>query len=350
MGPIGLDSYLAITCIIYMLILPQILLVEKYSLLDKTASVSKAKDDRHVIISPSKSSISAACRIWNNPRHLSFSRPVPGSTPWPVLLRFALFRALKAGAIILVDRLLVQKLREYLTSSSTLFDFTPDQEPILRPLFEWDEDPITYHQLRLRAFMCVSWIWANLLILESYHAVLSVIFVVILRLDDPDDWPPLFGNPAEAWTVKRFWSKFWHRIAAPSFALWSRLVSRRLLMCKPHSWIDKIVVAFGIFFLSGVTHAIAAWRVGQGDAGRDVMFFCANFVIVGVELFASKLFRKMTRKMGYEALLKNHKVQIAGKALGFVWVFAWFFWVAPRWLYPKTLRWSLKQALMQLRQ
>ncbi|KAH9999744.1 membrane bound O-acyl transferase family-domain-containing protein [Xylariaceae sp. FL0662B] len=348
-GPIGLDSYTVITCIIYILILPNILVIEKRSLLDHIDRTSKTKERHDTVISPSRSSISAACRVWNNPRHLSFQQSVPGSTPWPTMLRFTLYRGLKAVSIIIVDRLIVQKIRERLTATSTVFDFTSDQEPILRRLLEWDDDPITYHQLLLRAFMSLSWVWANVLILESYHAVLAVVFVVILRFDNPDDWPPLFGSPAEAWTVRRFWGKFWHRIASPSFASWSRLVSRRLLRCQPRSWLDKAVIAFGIFFLSGVTHAIAAWRVGQGDADRDLLFFCANFVVVGFELLISKIFRLAARRMRHEALLKDHRVQMFGKALGFVWVFAWFFWLAPRWLYPKTLRWSLKQALMQSR-
>ncbi|KAI0386659.1 membrane bound O-acyl transferase family-domain-containing protein [Hypomontagnella monticulosa] len=349
-GPVGLNSYIAIGCIVYMLILPRILLFKSYSLLAGTGITIKPGTPSRFAIPVSRASISAACRIWNNPRHLSFQRPGPGSAPWPKLLKFALFRIFKAGVIILVDRVLVQKIRVHLTASSTLFDFTPDQEPILRRLLEDDEDdPISQHQLILRAFMCVSWIWANILILELYHALLSVVFVVILRLDDPEDWPPLFGNPAEAWTVRRFWGKFWHRIASPTFAIWSQLVSHRILRLKPGSEVDNAIVAFGIFFLSGLTHAIAAWKIGEGDMDRDVLFFCANFVIVGVEILVSNLIKNLVWKTKYEVFLRDHRVRLAGKMMGYVWVYAWFFWAAPRWLYPKTLRWSLRQALLQSR-
>ncbi|KAI2638974.1 membrane bound O-acyl transferase family-domain-containing protein [Hypomontagnella submonticulosa] len=347
-GLIGLNSYIAITCIISILVLPQILLFQNHSLLVGAKTPTNPEAPGWFIIPASRVSIAAAYRIWNNPRHLSLQRPGSGSASWPELLKFALFRIFKAGIIIFIDRVLLQKIRLYLTASSTLFDFTPDQEPILRRLLENDEDdPVSQHQLILRAFMCVSWMWANFLILESYHAVLSIVFVVVLRLDDPEDWPPLFGSPAEAWTVRRFWGKFWHRLPTPTFAVWAQLVSRRLLGQKPGSGVDKAVVAFGIFFLSGLAHAIAAWRVGEGDAHRDVLFFCANFVVVGVEILATSLAKNSVRKTKYEVFLRNRRMQAAGKILGYIWVFAWFFWAAPRWLYSKTLRWSLKQAILQ---
>ncbi|KAI0095490.1 membrane bound O-acyl transferase family-domain-containing protein [Daldinia grandis] len=348
--PIGLESYTAITCIIHLLTLPRILYFGGSSLLPGTAETSNPANSNSFTLPPSRSSISAACWIWNNPRRLPCRRPGPGSAPWQKLLKFALFRICKIGIIILVDQAFVQKASKYINATSTILDFTPDQEPILRRLFVGSEDDlISVHQLLLRSFVSVSWIWTNILILESCHAILSLLFVVILRFDDPEDWPPLFGNPAEAWTVRRFWGKFWHRIASPTFYICAKIFSQRVLKLKPGSTIYKAIVAFGIFLLSGLIHAITAWKVGQGEAHRDFLFFCANYLAVGAEIFVSRLLRNLVHKTKYEALLRDARVRVAGKALGFVWVFAWFFWLVPRWLYPKTLRWSLKLAILQSR-
>ncbi|KAI2776861.1 membrane bound O-acyl transferase family-domain-containing protein [Daldinia loculata] len=349
-GLIGLESYTAITCIIHMLILPRILYFEIHSLLSKTTETGNPTYSNNFALPPNRSSLSAACWIWNNPRHLSRQRLGPGTAPWPKLLKFALFRICKIGIIVLIDRAFVKKASEYINATSTIFDFTPDQEPILRRLFVGDEDdPVSGHQLLLRAFVCVSWIWTNILILESCHAILSLLFVVILRFDDPEDWPPLFGNPTEAWTVRRFWGRFWHRIASPTFYIYAKIFSQRILKLKPSSAVDKAIVSFGIFFLSGLIHAITAWKVGQGEARRDLLFFCSNYLAVGGEIFLSTLLRNLVRKTKFEELLRDPRMRVAGKALGFIWVFAWFFWSAPRWLYPKTLRWSLKQAILRSR-
>ncbi|KAI1465989.1 membrane bound O-acyl transferase family-domain-containing protein [Daldinia caldariorum] len=347
---IGLESYTAITCIIYMLILPRILCFKSHSLLPGIEDESKPRRSGSSALAPTRSSISASCWIWNNPRHLPCPRPRSRSVSWSELLRYALFRISRVGTIILIDRLLVQTLCEHITATSTILDFTPDQEPILRRLLERDEDdPVSRHQLLLRAFICVSWIWTNVLVLESYHALLSLLFVVVLRFDGPADWPPLFGSPAEAWTVRRFWGRFWHRIASPTFRVYAEAFSQHILKLEPGSAVEKVVVAFEIFLSSGLIHAVTAWKVGQGEGRRDLLFFCAYYFVIGGEILASKLFGNLVKGTRYEVLLKDSRVCAVGKALGFVWVFAWFFWSTPRWLYPKILRWSLKQAILRSR-
>ncbi|KAI8962865.1 membrane bound O-acyl transferase family-domain-containing protein [Daldinia sp. FL1419] len=264
-GLIGLESYTVMTSIIHMLILPRILYFESQSALPKASKSDKPTSLDSLNLSLSRSSMSAACWIWNNPRHLSRQRSEAGLAPWSEVLKFALFRILKIGIFIFIDRFLVQRLHGHVTSTTTILDFTPDQEPILRHLLEWDDDPISSRQLLLRAFVCVSWMWTNVLMLESYHAILSLLFVVVLRFDDPEDWPPLFGNPVEAWSVRRFWGRFWHRIASPTFDTYARIISQRILRLKPGSSADRAIAAFGIFFLSGLVHAITAWKVGQGE-------------------------------------------------------------------------------------
>lgn len=345
-GPLGLDLYTGITCLIFLFILPRILFFEQHSLLH-----SDEKPGKHstAFVPPSRSSISAAWRIWNNPRNLSFQRRDPAAAPyaWSVLARFAALRAFKAGTIILVHRFVVQDIRERLTASSSLYHFTPDQEPIIRRLLDVEDDPISRHELLLRAFMSVSWIWANILVLESYHALLAVVFVVIIRLDDPGDWPPLFGSLADVWTVGRFWGKFWHCIVTPTFTSCARPISRRLLRCQPNSNLEKTVTALCIFLLSGLVHAVVAWRTGQGYAHLDLLFFTSNFVVVLLETSVSKLVKRALRKTVYGAALRDPRLQIVGKVLGFLWVFLWFFWAVPRWIYPKTLRWAIKQAILQ---
>ncbi|KAI2606028.1 uncharacterized protein GGS25DRAFT_499221 [Hypoxylon fragiforme] len=66
-------------------------------------------------------------------------------------------------------------------------------------------------------------------------------------------------------------------------------------------------------------------------------------------MVVSELVRKNTtiRCEVLMKVVKDQRVRIVGRGLGFVWVFAWFFWVTPRWVYAKTLCWSLRQALLR---
>lgn len=260
-------------------------------------------------------------------------------------------------SIILIDHWLVQRAQRYLFANSDVLGFTPDQHQIIRPILaqfvfgnsDGRYEPLTAHVLLLKAFMSASWIWANFAALETFHAGLSVLFVAILRLDDPEDWPPLFGSFAEAWTVRRFWGRFWHCIATPTLTRWASFCvkGRRV---KPRTALEKTVVAFGVFLLSGLMHAMAAWRTGQRFAGRDVWFFTANFLVIAGEIIVSWLYKRASGGTKLRDSVKTSPfLRAAARALGFVWVFAWFFWTVPRWLYPKTLRMLIKDALIQAR-
>ncbi|KAF4831759.1 Signal peptidase complex catalytic subunit SEC11 [Colletotrichum siamense] len=339
---IGLGSYTAITSFIFMLILPNILFGQSLSVLcDKPKTRRKA-------YWPQSQTISAACWTWNNPRHLTFR--LNTTATWSSRALFIIRRALKVG-LLLVANSFVNKTRIYLKAD--LLDFTPDKYPIVRPIisqivFDCSRDDCTYspvsqRQIFLRIFTVFSWIWSNFLILESYHAILSTTFV-LLSIDNPKDWPPLFGSITDAWTVQRFWGRFWHRIATPTLTTWTRTILR--ITHEPQTTFEKATMAFGVFFLSGIMHMTAAWRTGEGYVHLDVMFFCANFFAIAIEIAVSHAWMQVVRqaklKPGAEARLCQ-----ASRWFGYLWTFAWFFWMAPRWLYPKTLRWLIKQALTQ---
>ncbi|KAF4922842.1 Signal peptidase complex catalytic subunit SEC11 [Colletotrichum viniferum] len=334
-------SYTVITSFIFMLILPNILF-------GQSRSVLCAKPKTRRTYWPWSQTISAACWIWNNPRHLTFR--LNTTATWSSRAIFLIERALKVGLLLVVNSS-VNKAHIYLKAD--LLDFTPDKYPIIRPMisqiiFDCSRDdciysPVSHRQIFLRIFTVFSWIWSNFLILESYHALLSTTFV-LLGIDNPADWPPLFGSMNDAWTVQRFWGRFWHRIATPTLTTWTRTILR--IKNEPQSTFEKAAVAFGVFFLSGIMHMTAAWRTGEGYVHLDVMFFCANFFAIAVEIVVSRAWMQVVRraklKPGAEARLCQ-----ATRLFGYLWTFAWFFWMAPRWLYPKTLRWLIKQALTQ---
>ncbi|KAJ0344515.1 hypothetical protein KNSL1_009289 [Colletotrichum chrysophilum] len=171
-------------------------------------------------------------------------------------------------------------------------------------------DPVSQRQIFLRIFTVFSWIWSNFLILESYHAILSTTFV-LLGIDNPADWPPLFGSITDAWTVQRFWGRFWHRIAAPTLTTWTHTILR--IKDESQTTFEKAAVAFGVFFLSGIMHMTAAWRTDEGYVHLDVMFFCANFFAIAVEIVVSRAWMQVVRraklKPGAEARVCLAKIE-----------------------------------------
>ena len=73
--------------------------------------------------------------------------------------------------------------------------------------------PLAPRAFLLRAHTAVSWILENMVYLGGANAALGLFFVCAVHVDGPADWPPLFGSPAAAVSLTRFWSLFWHPLA-----------------------------------------------------------------------------------------------------------------------------------------
>ncbi|CAH0017829.1 unnamed protein product [Clonostachys rhizophaga] len=95
------------------------------------------------------------------------------------------------------------------------------------------------------------------LTLSSYHDVLAIIGVAT-GVDDPSEWPPMYGSITEAYTMRRFWSSFWHLLIYRSFSTFSRSILSILGFNGRHP-ISRYTHNILVFFLSGIMHEIVPW-------------------------------------------------------------------------------------------
>lgn len=333
-SPYYLDYCLGLTCIVNLIILPRILprilLLESHNLQAPHAGVIER--------------LTASSRIWNNPRRIPkvVARPNPQQhrTSHPRLVFLALSLA-KIGTLLILHRHLISPfLTTPILESIQLSDLAPEKERFISRLVTSPND-ITSFELALRLFLPANWIWTNYFCLETYHSILAIIFVCVLRIDEPEEWPPLFGNLLDAYSVRYFWSRFWHRITAREMTLVALPVSRKLMGCRPGSSMDKTVIAFMVFFLSGVAHAIVAWRTEEGHEARDVLFYVGNFAAAAVEVFVWRFAQRT-------GLVSKTKTTLWWKVLGIVWVYLWLMWIMPKWQFPKLRAGRLRQLEMEM--
>lgn len=80
-----------------------------------------------------------------------------------------------------------------------LEDLSPEKQYLLARIEE-----ITWKELQARITLTVICQAHDYSFVTWLHSVLSVLGVVILG-QDPEDWPPLFGDITEAYTVRRAW-------------------------------------------------------------------------------------------------------------------------------------------------
>ncbi|KAK0611718.1 hypothetical protein B0T14DRAFT_571588 [Immersiella caudata] len=79
-----------------------------------------------------------------------------------------------------------------------------------------------------RTHLTLNFILHNYLLLSSLHEICSLLFVSLLGLNEPHEWPPLYGSIQSAYTIRRFWREFWHRGGYASFKGASGVVAGRI--------------------------------------------------------------------------------------------------------------------------
>jgi len=114
------------------------------------------------------------------------------------------------------------------------------------------------------------------------------------------------------------------------------VLSRRLLGFEARLGVDKVFVSFCIFLFSGLAHSAVSWQMGQRcGVWRDAAWFVANFGAGAVEVVMQKLGAVLAERMGLGERYHSFASGVGGRVLGFLWVFAFFFWSVPKWQFPK---------------
>ena len=137
----------------------------------------------------------------------------------------------------------------------------------------------------------------------------------------------MFGSPLEAYSLRRYWGRFWHRLVYRPYLGIARLVAGKLHIRIMGPRIEKTFLVFLIFFISGLAHAVVSLHGGNFvEAVDDIAFYCLNFAVISAEGAIQGLASPFRRVLpGWFC-----------KIVGFVWVFAFWFWAAPKWAYHEV--------------
>ncbi|CAD0088388.1 unnamed protein product [Aureobasidium mustum] len=284
--------------------------------------------------------IKAAYKLLFDVRHLTqsqtISSPVAGPVPSKALLVFVTSRLLKLLMYWLLTEYLFTPLTPMIFGPVEPWEFDHYAQTYFRrlPFFETRE-PVTTRETLIRAVFTIRWIWLNFVDVDAAHTFLSIIFVGILRLDTPEEWPPMFGSPLEAYNLRRYWGRFWHRLVYRPYIGLARVVSEKLHCNRIGSRFEKCFLAFMIFLISGVAHAfVSLHEEDPAEASDDIAFYCMNFLVVAIE----------GTILGTASPLRRFLPPSCWKLIGYVWVFMFWFWAAPKWAYHEVHEELLKEA------
>ncbi|EQB55719.1 hypothetical protein CGLO_04334 [Colletotrichum gloeosporioides Cg-14] len=312
----GLDWLWAFTSIIYIFHATSGLYLEQWTIPDTASRSGDFSAER----------LYASVKAWNNPRRL----PLRVSTPQRLFTRRqrAYFTFRKLGLICIHWGIYLA------TDVGTLFLLRPAPGEFAPPgYFHFALDRAAL----LRTAYSFQWAWLTYFILTVANAIVAIFFVSILQLDEPDEWPSLWGNPLQVHSIRSFWGVFWQNIGSPSQLTYGRFVTRNLLGLKSKVTAEKSFLAFFIFMMSGTIHAATNWMTRNtapvDDIYGDMVFLLLNF--------AGGLLEVLVQKLVYTRLKMNKGKENAGsaysvvrRAFGVFWVFVFFYTIVPPWQFP----------------
>ena len=147
----------------------------------------------------------------------------------------------------------------------------PDCAPAKRILFRRlrsGSEPISIREIRIRLL----WPVATLILTEActiraIHEVFAVISVG-LQVDEPWDWPALYGSLSQCTSLRNYWAKYHHLLFYRSALTYAEWISTHVLRLDPESRTatTRFVKNFLVFLLSGIMHIfVQPSRLGRKE-------------------------------------------------------------------------------------
>jgi hypothetical protein len=284
-------------------------------------------------------------RIWLNPRLIRIHSADQASQEQPKKQSRWVFLVLQISKLLIYY--VIQTKISPAIFDEIVIDILPDEVAPYQQFLRRPLDGFTAREYLNVIFVTFSSFWTTFVYLDGTNALMAVFFVMI-GLDGPEDWPPLFGNVSQAVGLRNFWSKFWHTLPMKPYRNIGEHISLRMLRNSPGSFAHKLTIALVAFGLSGAAHALVDWQRGCPDWPLNIYWFLLNFVGCAAESLFIKTLRYIARRAGREHDLRTLEESWLGKFVGYAWVCFFFCWTVPMWRFPEIHRQSL--AFQKMRQ
>ncbi|KAH7174891.1 acetyltransferase [Fusarium flagelliforme] len=176
----------------------------------------------------------------------------------------------------------------------------------------------------------VAWAIPGRVTIDFTYRILSIV-AVLSGFSSPEQWPPLFGSIWDAYTIRGFWSTFWHSYCRWTLTTISNFICRDLLRLPRPSLVERYMNVAGVFLTSAVIHmAIDAHCWGPPSKFPALAFFGSCVIGIIIEDTVQALWRRITVSQ------KSGGVPTWHKLVGYLWVSFWFVMTAPWYLYHNT--------------
>ncbi|KAK2036543.1 hypothetical protein LZ31DRAFT_440598, partial [Colletotrichum somersetense] len=223
-------------------------------------------------------------------------------------------------------RTLVQMVFVYLLLDTVLC--APPVDPVFysvpKQTLGLDILKLSRQDFTFRVASTVSFYATTYCVVTFQYDLLSLLFV-LTGLSSPDVWPPFFGSPYEGYSLRRFWSVYWHQALRKKLTGHADLISDNILAIPRRTKLSAYTRLWLTFLISGIYHVSSDLGMGIpfSDAGSFTAFLLQPVGIVLEDLCQGTF--------GKVILLPR----VVKRALGLIWVWAFLSYSNPVWFYAQ---------------
>lgn len=190
---------------------------------------------------------------------------------------------------------------------------------------------ITQDGLVTRIYITANSVFSSYLSLLATHTACSIAAVAVFNSPVSSWSQPLFGPISAAYSLRRYFSHFWHHLMRPAFTANASWLIQTVLRVPQDSPCTRPAILFLAFLASGLMHTVAGQAPAPcahlGPLYYNIAFAVA---IVGEDLLQREYLRYVKRI----ALVRSDRVKMLERCAGYAWVVLWHLEAIPRVIYP----------------
>ncbi|OHE94295.1 hypothetical protein CORC01_10455 [Colletotrichum orchidophilum] len=237
--------------------------------------------------------------------------------------RWIMTTVAKITLIFVLERIMDYLWNTY--ASYTHDDFALYKRSYFRRLIRNEVEP---REFMIRCYFAFEGIWRAFHWYTILHSTVALFFVA-LHIDEPEEWPPVFGDIREGWNLRRFWSKYFDRlIYRTTNGIGEMILTVVGAGQRPFRGKKRWLLNGLIFFMSGIFHAGTEYVSGlECHVVWEIWWWMLNYFAMiaetafmyGLQTYFPRFYDKTSGKIG--------------KTIGYLWLFAFMFYSSPKNLY-----------------
>ncbi|VUC25903.1 unnamed protein product [Clonostachys rosea] len=201
--------------------------------------------------------------------------------------------------------------------------YKPNQAAFFSRLHE-----VTFEEVGMRFFAALGLGAGLISVQRGLYSIIAFVCVTI-GLHSPSDWPPFNGPFSAIYSLRNFWSVFWHQINTHKLVTISNFLLFEVLHFPKTAVLSRYLRVWTVFFLSALLHVAVDASSGINPRDSGAISF---FTIQPLGILIEDLFQKIVAKLLGQS--KNRESSAIERCVGVLWVGLWMAWTGPAYLYP----------------